>query len=83
MEESNVCCGFGGSASADYPEVAQRILDRKLNNVQDSGANILVTDNPGCVMHMRGGADAQGRPFKVLHITELVAEQLRRYEAAH
>jgi L-lactate dehydrogenase complex protein LldF len=83
MEESNVCCGFGGSTSADYPEVAQRILDRKLNNVQDSGANILVTDNPGCVMHMRGGADAQGRPFKVLHITELVAEQLRRYEATH
>ncbi len=81
MEESNVCCGFGGSTSADYPEVSQRILERKFGNVEASGANVLVTDNPGCVMHMRGGADAQGRDFKVLHITELVAEQLRRFEA--
>jgi L-lactate dehydrogenase complex protein LldF len=82
MEESNVCCGFGGSTSADFPEVSQRILERKLGNVEASGASVLVTDNPGCVMHMRGGADAQGRPFKVKHITELVAEQLRRYESA-
>lgn len=81
MEESNVCCGFGGSTSADYPEVSRRILERKFGNVEASGANVLVTDNPGCVMHMRGGADAQGRDFKVLHITELVAEQLRRFEA--
>ena len=82
MEESNVCCGFGGSTSADYPEVSRRILERKFGNVENSGADVLVTDNPGCVMHMRGGADAQGRNFRVLHITELVAEQLRRYEAS-
>lgn len=80
MEESNVCCGFGGTTSVDYPEVSQRILERKFGNVEASGADILVTDNPGCVMHMRGGVDAQGRSFKVLHVTELVAEQLRRFE---
>ena len=80
MEESNVCCGFGGASSADYPEVSERILERKFGNVEQSGANTIVTDNPGCIMHMRGGADAQGKPFKVLHIAELVAEQMRRFE---
>jgi iron-sulfur cluster protein len=81
MEESNVCCGFGGSTSAEYPEVSQRILERKFGNVAQSGAAVLVTDNPGCIAHMRGGVDAQQKPWRVLHIAELVAEQMRRYEA--
>jgi iron-sulfur cluster protein len=80
MEESNVCCGFGGSTSADYAQVSERILARKFANVEQSGAKVLVTDNPGCIMHMRGGADAQGRNLRVLHLAELVAEQMRNFE---
>jgi Fe-S oxidoreductase len=79
MEENNVCCGFGGSTSVEYPEVSRRILDRKFGNVEQSGAKVLITDNPGCIAHLRGGAHAQGKDLRVLHIVELVAEQMRRY----
>lgn len=82
MAESNVCCGFGGSTSADYPQVAERILERKFGNIEQSGAEIVVTDNPGCIMHMRGGADAQGKNLRIVHLAELVAEHLRRFEAS-
>ncbi len=76
MEESSVCCGFGGSTSVTRPEVAEHILARKLDNVRKTGARVLVTDNPGCIMHLRGGIDAQKLPVIVLHIGELMAAQL-------
>lgn len=77
LPEANVCCGFGGSTSFDKPAVASYILDRKLHNVDESGAATLLTDNPGCIMHLRGGVDASGRTVRVLHLVELLDEGLR------
>jgi Fe-S oxidoreductase len=77
LPEAAVCCGFGGSVSADYPELSEHILARKLANVDQTGARILVTDNPGCIMHLRGGMDASGRSVRVLHLAELLDERLR------
>jgi L-lactate dehydrogenase complex protein LldF len=76
LEEGSVCCGFGGSTSATRPEVSEHILARKLDNVLKTGARTLVTDNPGCIMHLRGGIDAQKLPVRVLHIAELMAAHL-------
>ena len=76
LPEANVCCGFGGSVSLDRPELAEHILARKLANVDESGAATLVTDNPGCIMHMRGGIDASGRSVRVMHLVELLDEKL-------
>jgi Fe-S oxidoreductase len=73
LPEGTVCCGFGGSTSAMNPEVAAQILDRKLENVVATGAGVLVTDNPGCIMHLRGGIDAKGLPVRVMHIAEVLA----------
>jgi Fe-S oxidoreductase len=53
--------------------VSAEILRRKLDNVQATGVKVLVTDNPGCIMHLRGGADASGLHIEVLHIAELMA----------
>ena len=60
LPEAEVCCGFGGSTSLDHPEVAQRIVERKLANVAATGAAVLATDNPGCLLHLRGAARAAG-----------------------
>ena len=76
MEESSVCCGFGGSTSITRPEVPEHILARKLENVLQTGARTLVTDNPGCIMHLRGGIDARRLPINVLHLAELMAAHL-------
>ncbi len=76
LPESSVCCGFGGSTSVTRPEVSEQILARKLDNAGTTGARTLITDNPGCILHMRGGIDAQGRPLRVLHLAELMAAHL-------
>ena len=76
MPQSDVCCGFGGSTSIEHGEVAERLLENKLNNAESTGATVLVADNPGCLMHLRGGVDASGRKMRVLHLAELMAERI-------
>ncbi|MFM9106573.1 MAG: LUD domain-containing protein [Chloroflexota bacterium] len=80
--KESLCCGFGGSFSFEYPAIAERLMDRKLDDAEETGAHVLVTDNQGCIMHLRGGCDAQGRPLVVRHIAELVAERLLARERA-
>lgn len=76
LEEAATCCGFGGSVSIDHPRVAKHIVERKLANVEATGAPVIVTDNPGCILHLRGAIDASGRPQRVLHLAELVDARL-------
>jgi iron-sulfur cluster protein len=76
LAEREVCCGFGGSTSIDHPELAQRIAERKLENVRATGAAVLATDNPGCLLHLRGAADVARDPFTVRHVAELLSEAL-------
>ncbi|MDP9362867.1 MAG: LUD domain-containing protein [Chloroflexota bacterium] len=80
LDEATLCCGFGGSFSFEYPEVARRLMERKLDDAERTGAPVLATDNQGCIMHLRGGCDASGRPLRVAHLAELVAERLRERE---
>jgi Fe-S oxidoreductase len=77
LPEANVCCGFGGSVSVTRPEMCKHILARKLDNVFSTGASMLVTDNPGCIMHLRGGIAAEGRKLRVAQTVEIVAEAMR------
>jgi L-lactate dehydrogenase complex protein LldF len=76
MAQSDVCCGFGGSTSLEHPEVSKRLLNNKLTNAASTGATIIVADNPGCLMHLRGGVDAQGKQVRVLHLAQLMGECL-------
>jgi Fe-S oxidoreductase len=76
LPEATVCCGFGGATSLEYPEVGQGIVRRKLDNVRATGARVLCTDNPGCILHLRGAADAAHDTFEVRHVAELLAERV-------
>ncbi len=76
------CCGFGGSFSLEYPVISERLMNRKLVNADATEATILVSDNQGCLMHLRGGADASGRKLDVRHIAELLAERVRERTTA-
>ncbi|MDA3791848.1 MAG: (Fe-S)-binding protein [Desulfobacula sp.] len=60
-----------------YPYITNRCLcfKKKLDNVEASGADILVTDCPGCVMQLKGGLDKRQSPVKVLHLVELLAKK--------
>ena len=70
------CCGFGGTFSFDWPEVADRLLEWKLKALAETGCTVLASDNPGCLVHIAEGAKRRRLPLRVAHILELVAERL-------
>ncbi len=76
MTDSDVCCGFGGSYSIDFAEISSGILDKKLHNIKETGADIVVTDCPGCVMQIKGGADKNDMGIEVIHLSEFIDNYL-------
>jgi iron-sulfur cluster protein len=74
-KDEAVCCGFGGSFSLDFPEISAELLKRKLDIAKSTGAEVLVTDCPGCVLQLRGGMKKRGGRMQVKHIAEVVADQ--------
>ena len=76
LEEPEVCCGFGGLTSLAAPEVGEGILERKLNCVAESGCGTLITNNPGCVIHLRAGAVARDAGHETMHYADFLAARL-------
>jgi Fe-S oxidoreductase len=70
------CCGFGGTFSLDWPEVADRMAQWKLDAVARTGCAVVASDNPGCLSHIRAAAARRGLDLRVAHVLELVAERL-------
>jgi glycolate oxidase iron-sulfur subunit len=73
MAEADWCCGGAGSYALSHFDLAQNVLDRKIDNLQRSGATLLVTSCPACVIHLRYGVRTRGLPVRVCHIAEIVS----------
>jgi len=76
-DQEQVCCGFGGTYSAKFPAVSEQILKNKLTDAGRTGAEVLVTECPGCIMQLRGGAEVNKCGFTVRHIAEVLADHLK------
>jgi iron-sulfur cluster protein len=70
------CCGFGGTFSLDWPRVASRLADWKLDAIAKTGCTVVASDNPGCLIHIATAARRRGVELRVAHVLELVAERL-------
>jgi L-lactate dehydrogenase complex protein LldE len=70
------CCGFGGAFSVRYPDVSTAMADDKLASSALSGAETVVSADPGCIMQIEGRAQRTGAPVRVVHLATLLAEAL-------
>jgi L-lactate dehydrogenase complex protein LldE len=75
LERPDLCCGFGGTFSVRQPEVSVAMADDKLADAQRTGAEALVTADPGCLLHLRARAARTGGP-KVVHLATALARGL-------
>lgn len=66
------CCGFGGVFSVEHPEISAAMLERKIENVQTSGAEVIVSCDAGCITHINGGLHRRGKTQRALHIAEVL-----------
>ena len=78
MEQAEVCCGFGGTFSVKYPDISGAMLQDKVDNIQASGADAVVSCDSSCLMQIGGGLDKQGVDVRPLHLAQLLDEQLSR-----
>jgi len=77
LGNSEVCCGFGGEIVLDYPELSNSVLKRKLDNIEATGVDTVVTSCLPCILQIRGGLDKRKGPncnIKVIHMAELLAK---------
>lgn len=72
MEEADVCCGGAGSFHVDYPEISANILEKKQRNIEKTGAALVVTGCPGCLIQLAKAARASGGKFQALHISQVI-----------
>ena len=75
MAHPDICCGSAGIYNAIQPQMSQRILEEKLEDVLTVEPQVVVTANPGCQMQLEAGLRLRGRTdIAVMHIAELLAE---------
>lgn len=72
MAESALCCGSAGIYNLLQPKMASSLLDRRLENALATGAEVLVSANPGCMLHLEAGLRQRGVNMPVLHLIEVL-----------
>jgi glycolate oxidase iron-sulfur subunit len=90
LAEADLCCGSAGIFNLVEPEMAGQLGDRKAGNVIASGADVVVTTNPGCILQIDAALRRAGRHVPVVHVVELLEASMtqldsrfsRRHEAS-
>jgi glycolate oxidase iron-sulfur subunit len=72
MNGADTCCAGAGTFHMDYPEISSKIIEKKRQNIERSGAAIVVTGCPGCLIQLTKAAKASGGKFKPMHISQVI-----------
>ena len=75
LHEYDRCCGSAGMYWAIHPQIADDALERKLRSIRESGAQTVVSANPGCLLQLMGGRTAEDT-WEVKHISEVIDQAL-------
>ena len=74
MPLSDQCCGSAGIYNVVQNQMSMQILDAKMDNVNRTGAEVIATANPGCILQLRAGVSLHGTGQRVVHVVELLDE---------
>ncbi|MHA1536882.1 MAG: (Fe-S)-binding protein [Alphaproteobacteria bacterium] len=73
LEFAEACCGFGGTFCVKFPEVADRIITDKIDDIVASKADTVVSGDLGCLLNIAGKLRREGHKVKVFHVAEILA----------
>ncbi len=74
LNEADWCCGSAGVYNITHVDRGEKVLQRKMDNVEQCGAEILTTGNPGCLLQLKAGVRERKLPVQVLHPMEVLAK---------
>lgn len=73
LEGNDVCCGFGGTFCVKYPAISNAIVEEKAAAIEQTGADLLLAGELGCLMNMAGKLSRRGSAVRCFHTIEVVA----------
>jgi len=82
MIAPGICCGGAGSFSLTHPDLSLAIGARKVEDILATGADLVTTDCPGCVMQLTDALHQRGSALPVLHVVQLLDVAHRSSDAA-
>jgi glycolate oxidase iron-sulfur subunit len=74
LEESEICCGAAGTYNLTQPEMSERLGRRKMNHIEATGAEMVVTGNVGCILQIARKIKERGSPIRIAHPIDLLHE---------
>jgi glycolate oxidase iron-sulfur subunit len=77
LSEAELCCGSAGIYNMVEPDMSQRLLERKIKHIKETGADCLVAGNPGCLLQIGRGLKQYGLDIKTAHPVELLDRSYR------
>lgn len=78
--DAEQCCGFGGAFSVTFPNISTAMGKLKIDHIQATAPDYIVSADPGCILHLGGLINREGRPLKILHLAEVLAAALGNTE---
>jgi glycolate oxidase iron-sulfur subunit len=78
LKEAEICCGSAGVYNVVHNEMSERLLESKMRRIDETGAELVLTANPGCLLQLRAGVKRAGGQRRVMHVIELLDEAYRR-----
>jgi len=72
LADSDFCCGSAGIYNLLHPEIAKEFLNRKLDRLAGTGAQVVVAGNPGCLLQIAAGLRERGLPMRTAHTVEIL-----------
>ena len=74
MPLSDLCCGSAGIYNVVHTDMAMALLRKKIDSVNSTGAQVIITANPGCMLQLAAGVKKFGRGQRVAHVVEILDE---------
>jgi glycolate oxidase iron-sulfur subunit len=74
MRGADLCCGSAGVYNVTQNEMSMRLLEGKMESVEATGADVVATANPGCILQLQAGVRARGKGQRVVHVVESLDE---------
>ena len=71
---SEICCGSAGVYNIEHTDISMSLLEDKMRMIESTGADTIVTANPGCMLQLQAGTHKFSRPMPVMHVVELLDE---------
>lgn len=76
LKDNTVCCGFGGTFAVKFEPISVAMGEQKINNAVDTGAEILISSDYSCLLHLEAYAKKHNSPIQCMHIAEVLAMQV-------